>query len=85
MKKYTFAFALGAMTLLIGYFGEKAYKEKSSNSGTPQVAVKKSTEVYGAAEAQIVCDKFKLVTKVTGSTLDFPRHCRMWHEINAHT
>ena len=71
MKKYTYALAIWAMTLLIGCSGEEPYKQQSPNSDTPQVEAKKLAEVSSTNETQIVCDKFKLVTKVTGSTLDF--------------
>lgn len=71
MKKYTYALAIWAMTLLIGCSGEEPNKQQSPNSDTPQVEAKKLAEVSSTNETKIVCDKFKLVTKFTGSTLDF--------------
>jgi hypothetical protein len=61
MKKYTYALAIWAMTLLIGCSGEEPYKQQSPNSDTPQVEAKKLAEVSSTNETQIVCDKFKLV------------------------
>ena len=53
------------MTLLVGCSGERA-----EDTAKAQVEAKESVEVPSAAETQIVCDEFSLVTKVTGSTLD---------------
>lgn len=72
MKKHTYALVALAMTLLIGCSGEETdHKQKAPNGAKPRVEAKKPAEAPIATETQIVCDKFELVTKVTGSTLDF--------------
>ena len=71
MKKYTYVLVALAMTLLMGCSGEKTEdKEKAPHDAKQQVEAKKPAETPIATETQIVCDKFELVTKVTGSTLD---------------
>ena len=71
MKKYTYVLVALAMTLLMGCSGEKTEdKEKAPDDAKPQVAARKSAKTPIATETQIVCDKFELVTKVTGSTFD---------------
>jgi len=56
----------------MGCSGEKAEdKEKPSDDAKSQVEAKKPAETPSATETQIVCDKFELVAKVVGSTLDF--------------
>ena len=71
MKKYAYVLVALAMTLLMGCSGEKTEnKEKARERAKPQVEAKKPAETPIATERQILCDKFELVTKVTGSTLD---------------
>jgi len=71
MKKYTYVLVALAMTLLMGCSGEKTEdKEKAPDGAKPQVEAKKPAETPIATETQILCDKFELITKVTGSTLD---------------
>ena len=72
MGKYTLLLIAYAMPLLMGCTGEKA-----KDTGGPvesntkaKVEVKEPEQVAIATETQIVCDKFKLVTKLTDSTLD---------------
>ncbi len=71
MKKYTFVLVAFAMTMLIGCSREKAEDtEKAIETAKAKVEAKEPVEASSATETQIVCDKFELVTKVTGSTLD---------------
>lgn len=71
MKKYTYALVALAMTLLIGCSGDKSEDEQAArDDAKPQIGVKSPEEKPLATESKIVCDKFDLVTKVTGSTLD---------------
>jgi hypothetical protein len=72
MKKHTLILFAFAMTLLVGCSGERAEDTAKAPEGAKmQVEVKEPVEAPIATETQIVCDKFELVTKVTGSTLDF--------------
>jgi len=71
MKKYTYVLVALAMTLLMSCSREKPEnKGKAHERAKPQVDSRKPAETPIATETQIVCDKFELVTKVTGSTLD---------------
>ena len=70
MKKYTYVLVVLAMTVLMGCSGETENKEKVPDDAKPQVEAMKPAEMPIVTETQIVCDKFDLVTKVTGSTLD---------------
>ena len=71
MKKYTYVLVALAMTLFMGCSGKKTEdKEKASERATPLLEAKKPPEKPIATEIQIICDKFELVTKVTGSTLN---------------
>ncbi len=71
MKKYTYVLVVLAMTLLMGCSREKPEdKEKANEQAKPQIEAKKHAEAPIGTKTQIVCDKFDLVTKVTGSTLD---------------
>lgn len=71
MKKYTSVLVALAMTLLMGCSGKKTEdKEKDSERDKPLLQAKKPPEKPIATETKILCDKFELVTKVMGSTLD---------------
>lgn len=72
MKKYTYALVALAITLLMGCSKEQSeQKQAALNDAKPQVAAKRPAETsISATERQIVCDKFALVTKITGSTLE---------------
>lgn len=71
MKKYTYILVALAMTLLMGCSEEKTEdKEKARERAKPQVKAKKPAETPIATDTQILCNKFELVTKVTGSTLN---------------
>ncbi|TSA34534.1 MAG: hypothetical protein D4R64_11695 [Porphyromonadaceae bacterium] len=70
MKKFTVVLMALAITLLVRCYGEKTdNKKKNPDNAKLQIETKKSADVPIKNEIQIVCDKFKLVTKVTGSTL----------------
>ncbi len=72
MKKFSYALVASAMTLLIGCSGEEIeHKQKIPNSTKSRVEAREPAEDPGSAENQIVCDRFELVTEVTGSTLYF--------------
>lgn len=67
MKKYAYVLVALAMTLLMGCSGEKTEDKEGAK---PQVEANKPAETPIATETQIMCNKFELVTKVKGSTLD---------------
>jgi len=69
MKKYTYVLIALVMILLIGC-SKKKPRDKVQSRNLPQVEVKKPVDTPIATENQILCDKFKLVTKVTNSTLN---------------
>lgn len=72
MKKYNYVLVVLLMTLLIGCSGEKTEdKEKAPHDAKSQVEAKKHAVTPISTETKIVCNKFELVTNVTGSTLDF--------------
>ncbi len=50
---------------------ETEHEQKAPDDAYPRIEAKKPAESTSTIETQIVCDKFELVTKVTGSTLDF--------------
>ena len=64
MKKHTLLLVTFAMALLVGCSGERAKDTEKASEGA-----KAQFEAKGSYR-QIVCDEFKLVAKVTGSTLD---------------
>jgi len=71
MKKHTYVLVALAMTLLMGCSGEETEnKEKVRERTKPKVEAKKPADTPIATETHILCDKFELVNKVTGSTLD---------------
>ena len=73
MKKHTLVLVLVAcaMTLLVGCSRERTEDtEKAPEGAKAQVEAEEPREAPSETETQIVCDKFNLVTKVTGSTLD---------------
>lgn len=71
MKKYTYVLVALLMALLMSCSGEKTQdKQKVRDDAKPQVEARKPAETPIATETQIVCDKFELVIKVKGSTLD---------------
>ena len=71
MKKHTYILVVLAMTLLMGCSREKPEdKERANEQAKPKIEAKKPAEAPIGTKTQIVCDKFDLVTKVTGSTLD---------------
>jgi len=58
------------MTLLVSCSRERPEnKERAPERAKPHVQARKPAETPAATETRIVCDKFELVTKVTGSTL----------------
>jgi len=72
MKKYAYVLVALAMTLFMSCSGEKTEdKENTRDDAKPQLEAKKPAETLIATETQILCDKFELITKVTGSTVAF--------------
>lgn len=71
MKKCTHVLVALTMTLVMSCSRERPEnEEKAHERAKPQVEARKLAETPIATEIQIVCDKFELVTKVAGSTLD---------------
>jgi len=72
MKKLTSASVSLAMTLLLGCSGDKPEEsQKIPEVVKTQVQPKDGEEISNATEEKVVCNKFNLVTKVTGPTLVF--------------
>lgn len=67
MKKLTSGFVAVVMVLAVECSGDK---RKAPEDAKPQVKLTPPAGTPLVTRSQIVCDKFALVTKVTGSTLD---------------
>ncbi|MDR4484612.1 MAG: hypothetical protein R3B95_15605 [Nitrospirales bacterium] len=71
MKKFIYVVFAFGLTILMGCSGEKSEeKEQVPGETKPHIEAKKLAETTIATETKVVCDKFELVTKISGSTLD---------------